>query len=379
MLLTSVEEMAPKKAQPAKSAKEPMPEGEQPKAPKEAKPQAPKVAAKEAKPQAPEEAASPEEAAEQPAAAAPGEAAEQPAAAAPAEVAEQPAAAAPGEAAEAKEAKPQAPKEAAKEAKPQPPKEATQEAKPQAPVGGAKEAKPQAPKEAAKEAKPQAPKEAAKEAKPEPPKEAAQEAKPQAPGGGAKEAKPQAPKEAAKEAKPQATEKAKEKEHWLRPGVTIPGYEADTGDSSSGGHSATLSAGEIAEMTDVELEAYKSASPPPTDGGEWDVPKVVGIALVARSWQDRKWRRRYREQYRKGAANVTRGMVDENGNLARFHVSTDTTPTAYYFVEGQKTTWEAEEFQWVADWLKEQEDAPEAEARAEKGHAADQPSGGKTA
>ena len=363
MLLTSVEEMAPKKAQPANSAKEPVPEGEQPKAPKEAKPQAPKVAAKEAKPQAPEQAAAPEEAepqapeeateqqaaaapeeaAEQPATAAPGEAAEQPAAAAPAEVAEQPAAAAPGEAAEAKEAKPQAPKEAATEAKPQ------------------------------------APKEAGKGAEPQQPQEAAQEAKPQPPFGGAKEAKPQAPKEAAKEAKPQATEKAKENEHWLQPGVTIPGYEADTDDSSSGGHSATLFAGEIAEMTDVALEAYKTAGPPPTDGGEWDVPKVVGIAPVGRSWQDRRWRRRYREQYRKGAANVARGMVDENGNLARCHVSTDTTPTAYYLVEGQKTTWEAEEFQWLADWLKEQEDASGAQARAEKGHAADQPSGGKTA
>ena len=57
-------------------------------------------------------------------------------------------------------------------------------------------------------------------------------------------------------------------------------------------------------------------------------------------------------------------------------MTTDTTPTAYYFVEGQKTTWEAEEFHWVADWLKEQEDAPGAEAEAEKGHASDQPSGG---
>ena len=434
VLLTSVEEMAPKKAQPAKSAKEPVPEGEQQKAPKNAKPQAPKVAAKEAKPQAPEEAAAPEEAepqapdgaAEQPAAAAPeeaaeqpaataaGEAAEQPAAAAPGEVAGQPAAAAPGEAAEAKEAKPQArkeaakeakpqaPKEAAKEAKPQPPKEAALEVKPQAPVGGAKEAKPQAPKEAAKEAKPQPPKEAAqgekpqapvggakeakpqapneaaKEAKPLPPKEAAQEAKPQASVGGANEAKPQAPKEAAKEAKPQATEKAKKKEHWLRPGVTIPGYEADRDASSSGRHSTTFSAGEIGEMTDVELEAYKAAGPPPIDGGEWDVPKIVGTAPIGQSWQDRKWRTRYREPYRKGTANVARLIVDEKGNLARFHVSTDTTPTAYYFVEGQKTTWEAEELQWVADWLEEKEDAPEAEARAEKGHAADQQSGGKT-
>ena len=149
----------------------------------------------------------------------------------------------------------------------------------------------------------------------------------------------------------------------MRPGVTIPGYEADTDDFSSFGDSATLSAGEIAEMTDVELQVYKTAGPPPTDGGEWDVPKDVGIAPVGRSWQDQQWRRRYREQYRKGTANVARGMVDENRNLARFHVTMDTTPTAYYFVESHKTTWEAEEFQWVADWLEEQEDASGAEAR----------------
>ena len=329
VLLTSVEEMAPKKAQPAKSAKEPVSEGDQPKAPKEPKRQAPKEAAKEAKPQAPEEAATPEEAepqapeeaAEQPAAAAPEEAAEQPATAAPGEAAEQPAAAAAGEVAQQPTAA--APGEVAEQP---------------AAAAEAKEAKPQAPKEAAKEAKPQAPKEATKEAKPQAPKEAAEEAKPQAPVGGAKEAKRQAPKEAAKEAKPQATKKAKEKEQWLRPGVTIPGYKADTDDSSSGGHSATLSAVEIAEMTDVELEAYKTAGPPPTDVGEWDVPKDAGIAPIGRSWQDRQWRRRYREQYRKGAANVARGMVDENGNPARFHVTTDTTPTAYYFIEGQKTT-----------------------------------------
>ena len=267
-----------------------------------------------------EEAAAPKEAEPQ----APEEEAEQPAAAAPEEVAEQPAAAA-----EPKEAKPQAPKEAAKEAKPQPPKEA------------AKQAKPQAPKDAAKEAEPQALKEAAKEAKPQAPKEAAQESKPQAPVGGAKEAKPQAPKEAAKKAKPQATKKAKEKEQWLRPGVTIPGYEAESDDSSSRGHSATFSAGEIGEMTDVELEAYKTGGPPPTDASEWDIPRDLGISPVGRSWQNRQWRRTNREQYRTGAANVARGMVDEDGNPVKFHVTTDTTPTAYYYVEGKKTAWEA--------------------------------------
>ena len=142
-----------------------------------------------------------------------------------------------------------------------------------------------------------------------------------------------------------------------------------------------MSAGEIAEIIDVELEAYKTGGPPQTDVSEWDIPRDVGIATVGRSWQNRQWRRTYRERYRKGAANVARGMVDEDGNPVKFHVTTDTTSTAYYFVEGKKTTWEAEEFHWVADWLREQEDAPgaEAEAEAEKGHAADQPSGGETA
>ena len=206
----------------------------------------------------------------------------------------------------------------------------------------------------------------------------AKEAKPQAPVGGAKEAKPQAPKEAAKEAKPQATKKAKEKEQWLRPGVAIPSYEAESDDSSSGGHSATFSAGEIGEMTDVELEAYKTGGPPPTDATEWDIPRDLGIAPVGRSRQNRQWRRTYREQYRTGAANVARGMVDEEGTPVKFHVTTDTTPTAYYYVEGKRTTWEVEEFHWLQEWLRQQEDAPEAEAEAEKGHAADQPSGGET-
>ena len=73
-------------------------------------------------------------------------------------------------------------------------------------------------------------------------------------------------------------------------------------------------------------------------------------------------------------------MVDEDGNPVKFHVTTDTTPTAYYYVEGKKTVWEAEEFHWAAEWLKQQEDAPEAkaEAEAQKGHAADKPSGGET-
>ena len=361
VLLTSVEGMAPKKAQPAKSAKEAaarVPEGEQPAAaPKEAKPQAPKEAAKQ------QAAAAPKDAAKQPAAAAaprvgatpkevepqaPEEVAQQPAAAAPVEAAEQPAAAT-----EPKEAKSQAPVGRAKEATPQAPKEAAKEAKPHAPVGGAMEATPQPPKEAAKEAKRHSLKEAAKEAKPQAPKEAAQEAKPPAPVGGAKEATPQAPKEAAKEAKPQATKKTKEKEQWLRPGITIPGWDAASDDSSSGGHSATFSAGEMGELTDVELEAYKTGGPPPTDANEWDIPRDLGIAPVGRSWQNRQWRRTYREQYPTGAANVARGTVEEEGNPVKFHVTTDTTPTAYYYVAGKKTAWEAMGFHWLEEWLRQ--------------------------
>ena len=204
--------------------------------------------------------------------------------------------------------------------------------------------------------------------------------------GGAKEAKPLAPKEAGKEATPQATKEAKEKarqhpgEQWLRPGVTIPGWDAECDDSSSGGHSATFSAGEIGELTHVELEVYKTGGPPPTDASEWDIPRwELGIALVGRSWQNRQWRRTYREQYRTGAKNVARGMVDNDGNRVKFHRTTDTPPTAYYFVDGKKTAWEAEEFHLLEEWLRQQEDAPGAEAEAGKGHAADQPSGEKAA
>ena len=212
-------------------------------------------------------------------------------------------------------------------------------------VAAPKEAKPQAPKEAAKQPAPAAPKEAAKEpAAAAAPEEATtlKEAEPQAPEEAATEAKPQAPKEAAKEAKPQATKEAKEKaEEWLRPGVKIPGWDAESDDSSSGGHSATFSAGEIGELTDVELEAYKTGGPPPPHVSEWDIPSELGIAPVGRSSQNRQWRTMYRKQYRTAAKNVARGMVDEAGNPVKFHVTTDTAPTAYYFVQGKKTTWEA--------------------------------------
>ena len=76
-----------------------------------------------------------------------------------------------------------------------------------------------------------------------------------------------------------------------------------------------------------------------------------------------------------GRKECPRGMVDSDGSRVKFHVSTDTTPTAYYFVPRKKAAWEAEEFHWLEEWLRQQEDAPKAEAEAEKGHAADQPSG----
>ena len=157
-------------------------------------------------------------------------------------------------------------------------------------------------------------------------------------------------------------------EQWLRPGVTIPGRDAQSDDSSSNGHSA----GEVGEPTALELEAYKTGGPPPTNASEWDIPRCeLGIAHVGRSWQKRRWRTMYREQDRTGAKNVACGMVDNDGNRVKFHVTTDTTPAAYYFVDGKKTASEAEEFYWLEEWLRQQVDAPAAEAEAQKGHAAD--------
>ena len=70
-------------------------------------------------------------------------------------------------------------------------------------------------------------------------------------------------------------------------------------------------------------------------------------------------------------------MVDDEGNRVKFHVTTDSAHTAYYFVEGKRTAWEAEGFYWLENWLRERGDAPGAEADAEKGHAAEQRSGKK--
>ena len=65
------------------------------------------------------------------------------------------------------------------------------------------------------------------------------------------------------------------------------------------------------------------------------------------------------------------------GHPAKSHCTRHNTALETLILHTMRTS--HVEFQWVADWLKEQEDAPVAEARAEKGHAADQPSGGKTA
>ena len=134
----------------------------------------------------------------------------------------------------------------------------------------------------------------------------------------------------------------------------------------------TFCGGEIAEVTDLELEAYKTGGPPPPNARAWDIPREAGIAPVGRSWQNRQWRSMYREQYRTVTANVARGMVEEEGNLVKFHVTTDAAQAAYYYVEGKRAAWEAEEFHWLEELLREQEDAPGAEAQAQKGHAADQ-------
>ena len=255
----------------------------------------------------------------------------------------------------AQEEAPKAAAEAAlatKEAKPQALKEAT---KRPAEAGATKEAKPQAPKEVAKhpaeatetkEAKPQVPKEAAtqpaeaaatKEAKPQAPKEAAkQPAKQPAQAAPTKEAKPQAPREA--KAAPKAKKKAGQQpaEEWLQSRGFIPGWGPDSDDSSSARHGAELSESEIAELTDVERDAYKEAGPPPPTGNGWNVPRKCGIAPVGRSWQDRAWRARYKKKYRTSATE-TAGKVTKEGQPVNFPVTTtrdrtteENTPMAYY-------------------------------------------------
>ena len=290
----------------------------------------------------------------------------------------------------------EAPKEAAKaapvpnEAKPQAPKEL---AKQPAQAAAPKEAKPQAPKEAAKQ-----PTEAAapKDAKLQAPQEAAQQqAKQPAEATPTKKAKPQAPQEApkhlaeapgTKEAKPQAPGEAKKKvgqqpaEQWLQAGVPIPGWDDD---SSSGGHPAEFSEGEIAELTDVEREAYKTAGPPPLDASDWSVPRKCGITPVGRSWQDREWRRQHSEEYCTAAVEAA-GTVTKEGTPIHFTITTqrdrvtnENSPSVYYYIQGTMTTaWDSSEFIPIKEWLEEQESAREAAAEAEhaeKGHAADQP------
>ena len=88
----------------------------------------------------------------------------------------------------------------------------------------------------------------------------------------------------------------------------------------------------------------------------------------------------YCKEYRIAAANAA-GLVDEDGKPVHFTVTTQkdrvanaTAPAVYHYIEGtMRTAWEPSEFIGVEEWLERQQSAPEAEAVAEKGHAADQP------
>ena len=118
---------------------------------------------------------------------------------------------------------------------------------------------------------------------------------------------------------------------------------------------------------------------------------------VGPSRQDRGWRRTYREEYHTAAANAA-GLVDEDGKPVKFVVTMKndrlakaTAPAAYYYIEGtMRTAGEPSESIRVEEWLRGQQCAPQAEAEAaaekghaaerpqpEKGHAADKPSGEK--
>ena len=130
----------------------------------------------------------------------------------------------------------------------------------------------------------------------------------------------------------------------MQAGVSIPGWGAESDDSSSARHPAEFSEGEIAELTDVEREAYKEASPPPPDASDWSVPKKCGIASVGQSWQDREWRREYRKEYRTAAAEAA-GKVTKDGDPVHFTVTTQRdrvtnvdTPAAYYYIQRTMTT-----------------------------------------
>ena len=241
------------------------------------------------------------------------------------------------------------------------------------------------PKEAAKqpsavaapmEAKPQAPKKVAKQpakqlAEAAPTKKAQRQAPQEAPG--TKEAKPQAPWEAKKKAGKQPAEE------WLQAEVSIRGWAAESDDSTSDGHSATFSAGEIAELTDVELPAYSAVGAPPADRSDWGVPRKCGIAPVGRSWQDKECRRQYRTEYPNATANAA-GLVTTQGKPSILAVTTrkdrvakETEPTAYCYIEGtMPALWDSSEFMRIEEWLEGQESAPEAEVVAEKGRATEQ-------
>ena len=170
----------------------------------------------------------------------------------------------------------------------------------------------------------------------------------------------------------------------MQAGVSIPGRAAESDDSSSAGNSVDFSDGEIADLTDVERAAYRASGPPPPDPRDRSVPSKCGIAPFGRSWQDREWRRQCRKEYHTAAANAA-GLVAKDGKCVHFIVTTrkdrvakEATPTAYDYIEGTMTAaWDTSEFMPIEEWLEGQESAREAQAVAQKGHAANQPSGEK--
>ena len=141
--------------------------------------------------------------------------------------------------------------------------------------------------------------------------------------------------------------------------VLIPGKGSNCDDSSSAGHGAEFSQSEIAELTDVERDAYNKAGPPPRTGTDGNVPRKCGIAPVGRSWQDKVWIARYKKEYHTAAAE-TGGKVTKEAHPVNFTVTTtrdrpmeESTPMAYYYLAGTVvTTWDPSEFKPVQDWLR---------------------------
>ena len=161
----------------------------------------------------------------------------------------------------------------------------------------------------------------------------------------------------------------------------VHGCGAGSDDSSSAGHPAEFSKGELAELMDVERDTYKEAGPPPPNASNRIVPKKCGIAPVGQSWQDTVWRTEHRKEYCTRAAESA-GKVTKDGQPVRFIVTTtraratnESTPNACYYIAGTMTaTWDPSEFVPIQESLQGHESAPEAAAdaeQAENGHAAD--------